>query len=461
MPGTRARFVHSLIAAAAILLFGLQTVTATEVETLVIQGGSVFDSESGRMLKERTILIEGEQIRAIGSPEQPLSIPHGAQRIDASGKYVIPGLIDAHVHLVHLADRSRVTGDEFLPLFLANGVTSVRSAGDAIVAEAGVANYAASHPELCPRVFLASPLIDREPPLHRDVGHALTDPAQVAAFVEDMASWHVTTLKIYVGTPRSIGQEVIKEGHRRGMKVTGHLGRYSAQDAVLDGIDCLEHIWSVFNYCIPEKLKGEPEHRPNLDLNNLQCQSLVDALSESKVAVDPTLVVFRNMIYLNDLEEVHRSPDLAHVPKRMLRFFNEYRSKSNLPLETRALRRKEVRKYQELTGILYRRGVPILVGTDTPEPYVTPGFSLHQELEMLVESGLTPSAAIQSATLQNARILNQVDNLGSIDVGKLADLVILTADPTVDISNTRKIELVIRGGRSCDPAALLKAVPID
>ena len=460
MPVVGACVVHSVIVSAAIVLLGTQTVSLAEVETLVIQGAAVFDSQSGKMLGERTILIEGERIRAIGSRERPLSIPPGAERIDASGKYVIPGLIDAHVHLVHLADRSRVTGDEFLPLFLANGVTAVRSAGDAIVAAAGVANYAASHPELCPRVFLASPLIDREPPLHRDVGHALTDPAQVAAFVEDMASWNVTTLKIYVGTPRNIGQEVIKEGHRRGLKVAGHLGRYSAQDAVLDGIDCLEHIWSVFNYCIPEAVKEQPNHRANLDLGNPQCQALVTALAESRVAVDPTLVVFRNMIYLNDLKEVHQHPDLAHVPKRMLRYWNEYRAKSNLSPETRALRRQEVRKYQELTGILHSRGVPILVGSDTPEPYVAPGFSLHQELEMLVGSGLTPSAAIQSATLQNARILNQEDHLGSIEVGKFADLVILTADPTADIRNTRKIEVVIRGGQTCNPAALLRTVPV-
>jgi len=459
VPRARACVVHLVIASTAILLLGPQIVTSAEVQTLVIQGASVFDSTSGRMLEDRTIVVEGDRIRAIGSPELSLSIPGGAQRIDASGKYVIPGLIDAHVHLVHLADRSRVTGDEFLPLFLANGVTAVRSAGDAIVAEAGVANYAAAHPELCPRVFLASPLIDSEPPHHRDVGHAISDPAQVAGFVEDMAGWSVTTLKIYVGTPRSIGQEVIKEGHRRGMKVAGHLGRYSAQDAVTDGIDCLEHIWSVFNYCIPEAVKEQPDHRANLDLANPKFQALVTALAESKVAVDPTLVVFRNMIYLNDLEEVHQSPDLAHVPKRMLRYWNQYRTKSNLPLETRALRRQEVRKYQELTGMLHRRGVPILVGTDTPEPYVPPGFSLHQELEMLVESGLTPAAAIQSATLQNARVLNQADHLGSIEVGKLADLVILTADPTADIRNTRKIELVIRSGRTCAPETVLKAVP--
>ncbi len=127
------------------------------------------------------------------------------------------------MHLVHLADRTHVTGDEFLPLCLAAGVTSVRSAGDAIVAEAGVAHFAEAHPHRCPRVFLASPLIDGEKPFHRDVGHSLVDVAQVPTFVDDMARWKVITLKIYVGTPRTIGRSVIELGHRRGMIGTANL----------------------------------------------------------------------------------------------------------------------------------------------------------------------------------------------------------------------------------------------
>jgi hypothetical protein len=430
-------------------------------ETLVIRGAAVFDAASGSLRPQRTIVIEGERIRAIGSPEDPVTVPSGARIIEAAGKYVLPGLIDAHVHLVHLADRTRVTGDEFLPLFLAAGVTSVRSAGDAIVAEAGVAHYAESHPELCPRVFLASPLIDGSPPVHRDIGFSLTEASQIVPFVDDMAAWNVVTLKLYVGTPRSIGREIIRQGHLRGMKVAGHLGRYTAQEAVEDGIDVLEHIWSVFNYSIPPEVKGQPGHRARLDLSNPQCQALVAAIAKQGVAVDPTLVVFRNMIYLNDLEEVHAHPDLAHVPKRMRRFWDAYRAEKSLTIATRELRRQEVRKYQELTGILHRAGVKLLVGTDTPEPYVPPGFSLHQELEMLVEAGLSPAGALQAATLHNAGVINQTEHLGSVEVDKLADLVILDADPTVDIRNTRRIAYVVRGGRVCDPRALLNAVPRD
>lgn len=453
------------LAALLVLLriLGVPALCADEVTppAVVIRDVSVFDSQAGVMLPHRTLLLAGEHIQEIGTPEVPIQAPARARTIDGAGKFVIPGLIDAHVHLVHLADRTHVTGDEFLPLFIAAGVTSVRSAGDAIVAEAGVRHFADAHPECCPRVFLASPLIDRTPPFHRDVGYSLTDVLEVPAFVDEMAAWHVTTLKLYVGTPRPIGRAVIELGHRRGMIVTGHLGAYSAQDAVEDGIDCLEHIWSVFNYSFPPEDAGPRPQRADLDLGNPRCQALVAAIAQRKVAVDPTLVVFRNMIYLNDLAAVQEHPDQKRVPERMRRYWEAYRQKSNLPAATRETRQREVKKYQELTGILHRAGVMILAGTDTPEPFVTPGYSLHQELEMLVESGLSPAAAIQAATINNARIVQQAERLGRIEPGMLADLVVLEADPTLDIRRTRQIEYVIRGGRVVVPADVLRSVPID
>ena len=109
--------------------------------------------------------------------------------------------------------------------------------------------------------------------------------------------------------------------------------------------------------------------------------------------------------------------------------------------------------------MLHKAGVPLLVGTDAPEPYCPPGYALHQEMELLVASGLTPAAVLQAATMNNARALKQQDRLGSVAAGKLADMVILDADPTADIRNTRKIARVIHGGIACDPAEVLRHVP--
>jgi imidazolonepropionase-like amidohydrolase len=434
-----------------ILLLAPWFVLAADPPILVIQGGSVFDSISGRMQPDRTIVIEGRKIKALGTPENPVILPPNARVIDARGKFIIPGLIDGHVHLVFPLNRAHVTGDELLPLFLANGVTSVRDAGDKIVPQTLVARYANSHPDRCPRIFMGSDLIDGDPPIHgNDIGIPVTDPTQVRAVVEDMAAWKVTTLKIYAGTKRPVGRKVIEEGHRCGLTVTAHLGHYTAQDAVADGIDCLEHIWGVFDFILPPGA-----NRATVDLNNPQAKALIASLAKKKVMVCPTLSVFRNMFLLADQKEVYGNPDNALMPPQLRAYWEKTVREQALTPATVDNRRKEFRKYQELTGTLFHAGVPLLAGTDSPEPYCPPGFSLHQELELLVASGLTPPAALQAATVNNARALKQQRRLGSIEPGKLADLLILRADPTSDIRNSRKIDCVIRDGRLCDPKIVL------
>lgn len=441
----------------AVLLATCFAAVATAESSLVIEDCSVFDPETGTMLAGRTIVVQGERIVAVAASAEPVEIPADAVRIDGRGKYVLPGLIDAHVHLVHVLDLAHVPGEDVLPLYLAAGVTSVRSAGDELVAAAAVKEFAAAHPRSSPRVFACSPLLDANPPIHPGAGRAITDPAQIPALFDELRPWQVTTVKIYAGTGRDVGRAIIQEGQRRGLFVTAHLGAYTAQDAVADGIDGLEHIWSVFNYVIPPEAAAAPGHRGRIDFEHPLCKSLTAELARRKTYVDPTLVVFRNMILLPDVPEVRDHPDNALAPPRLRKFWPVYLQRSGCPqggsLEDR---RREFAKYQELTGLLYRAGVPLLVGTDSPEPQVTPGFSLHQELELLVASGLPPAAALRAATLHNAAALRQQDQLGTIEVGKLADMLLLSANPLDDIRNTRQIQLVIRGGQPCEPAALLQ-----
>ena len=444
----------------ATVLFFLCSATALAAEPVVIiERCNLFDPEQEKMTLEQTIVIEGDRITRVEPAGKDIEIPAGAIRIDGRGKFAIPGLIDAHVHVVHVLDFAHITGDEVLPLYLAAGVTSIRSTGDEVVAATLVARSAAAHPERAPRVFTCSPLLDADPPIHRDVGQAVTDPARVPALFDDLAHWNITTVKIYAGTDRRVGRAIIDECHRRGMFVTAHLGRYSAQDAVADGIDGLEHIWSVFNYVIPPEFAGQPGHRGRVDFNTPLCNALVAELARRKVYVDPTLAVFRNMILLPDVAEIHEHRDNTLVPRRLREFWPLYLARTGCPqggsLEDR---QREFAKYQELTGKLHRAGVPLLCGTDAPEPQVTPGFSLHQELEMLVESGLTPAAALRAATLTNATVLGEKERLGSIAAGKTADLVLLTANPLEDIRNSRQIELVLHLGRVCRPADILSLV---
>jgi hypothetical protein len=439
--------LFACVAASGLLAGQMAAATPT---TVAIVNVSVFDSVNEQMLPPQSVIIEGARIQNVG-PSAP--IPQGALVIDGRGQFLIPGLIDAHVHLVHLADRNHVTAIEFLPMFLGAGVTSVRSTGDTVEVEKRIAQQVDERPEVFPRVFLASPLIDGDPPLHTDVGLAVTNLDQVAPLVEECKRAGVTTLKIYVGTTREIGQKVIDEGHRHALVVTGHLGRYSAQDAVADGIDCLEHIWGIIDFIVP---RGQT--RANVDLNNPKALQLIAAVKEKGVAVNPTLVVFRDAVLLGDQLEYNHHADNLRTPERMRRAWQRGLDgpPNSIAVE---LRREEFHKYQELTGVLYRAGVMLLAGSDAPEPFVCPGFALHQELELLVESGLPPGAALKCATLNNAHILKQEKQLGSVEPGKLADLVLLRSNPLEDIRNTRLITKVFRAGHVLDPAEVLHCVP--
>ena len=471
---------HRFHTLACFLFIGVtSTSSASSENSLVLRGGQLFDSVKAELRAVGAVIIEGERIKELVPPGQRVSIPRGARVIDTRGKFLIPGLIDAHVHLVHILNSAHLTGDEVLPLYLANGVTALRDVGDEIVAESLVAKHSQNHPDRAPRVFLGSPLVDADPPYHKLIGRAVSEPDEVPAFVDDMLKWGVQTFKIYVGTERPVGRRLIEEAHRSGKWVTGHLGKYRAQDAVDDGIDSLEHISSVFDFVLPEDRPVMPpldernrystqelaelRHKiqvveANADMEHPRVQSLIERLVQRKVAVDPTLVVFRNWMLLRDLPEVYENPDVTAMPQRLQQSWNESSRTAAPTPESLPLRRKIFRKHQELTGRLFRSGVSLLVGTDAPVAFCPPGFAIHQELALLVESGVSPAAALQMATLNNARALQQDQRLGSIEAGKLADLVILGANPLDEIGNSRKIHSIIRGGKVCDRQALLKLV---
>ena len=242
-----------------ILCLGVPNAVSAAESLVVIERCSLFDPESGTMLPERTIVIRGTKIVSVNGADEVSDVPADAMKIDGRGKFALPGLIDAHVHVVYVLDLAHVAGDEVLPLYLAAGVTSIRSTGDELVAASLVARFAATHPEWCPRVFTCSPVLDADPPIHRNnVSRAITDPAHVPALLDDLARWNLTTVKIYFQTSRPVGRAIIDESHRRGLFVTAHLGHYSAQDAVADGIDGLEHITSVFDYVIPSEVRSQP-----------------------------------------------------------------------------------------------------------------------------------------------------------------------------------------------------------
>lgn len=450
--------------------------------TVVLEGGRLFDPRSKSEIDTAAIVIRGDRIESVIEKGARYDRPEGAQVIDASGRFIVPGLIDAHTHLNHVLRSAHVTADEILPLYLACGITSVRDVGDDVVPQRILANRAEAHPELSPRIFLASPLIDGARPYHKESSVSMTDPAAVPAFVDDMAAWGVRTFKIYVGTQRPVGKAVIEAAHQHGLWVTAHLGKYRPQDAVPDGIDCLEHIASVFDYVLPpntpewpaldERGSISPAHlqqlwetilaaKAALDLDSPRVRELIDLIVSHRTFVDPTLVVFRNWMLLSDSPDVLQHPDNAAVPGRLRRMWFSSVPRSDTTAANRKLREQAFAKMLELTGRLHRAGVTLLAGTDAPVQFCPPGGALLQELELLVEAGLTPADALAAATINNAHAVQESDTLGVVAPGRAADLVILDADPLADIRNMRRIHRVIHSGRICDPAALRALVPAE
>ena len=436
---------------------------------LQILGGKLFSSQSGRMVPFSSLLIEGEKISAISLVDE--KIPHlpEAKIIDARGKFLLPGFIDAHVHLVHVLRDFRVTADSLLPLFLANGITSVRNVGDEIYSQKLLANAAERNPLSSPQIFMGSPLIEGPHPYHPFVSTSITDPRKVPDFVEEMCDWGVQTFKLYSSVTRPVGRAIIQEAHRRGKSVTAHLQwTYRAQEAISDGIDCLEHTESLLEFLLPpgsprwpelhERAAILPEQlralerdllriKSELDVHGESVSNLIEAMVKHAVALTPTLVVYRNWVLLRDQPEIVNHPDLQSVPRKLLDGWRALDQNFPLQDDLRELRVRQFEILNELTKRLYDGGVELLVGTDSPVPFCPPGGSMHQEFELLVACGIPPSAVLSGATRSAARILGQSDRLGEIAEGKLADLIILDRDPLEDIRNTRSIDTVIRRGR--------------
>ena len=439
-----------------LVLGGLLTAACTSppdpsTPTLAIRNTSVFDTHTGRFVPSQTVLIRGDRIVSVDGAEE-VELSPATEVLDGEGKFLIPGLIDAHVHLTHVLYQAGITADDILPYFLANGVTTVRSTGDNVVAQSLLRRWADEHPGLSPRLFLGSWLIGNAPPIHKDIGWSLTSPDDVPAFVSHMSKWGVTTLKIYANCLPEVARKVIEEGHKQGLVVTGHLRSYPVEDAIAHGIDSLEHIESVSDF-----LRADPRDRHSLDLESDKARQLVRTIADSGVFVDPTLTVFWGTLFFVDVDEVVNHPDNLKMPRPLQDFWAVDRNRRLAgyaagPLETR---RATFRKYQDLVGMLHEAGARILVGTDAPEPQVPPGYSLHQEMEFLVESGMSPAAVLQAATRVNAAVLREENDLGSIEPGKRADLVLLHANPLDDIRNTRQIERVINRGVALLPSEIL------
>lgn len=446
--------VSSAIALIVIAVLVMAVVYWNNHSLTLIAGATLIDGTGKPPIEGAAVVINRGKIASVRSlpegaiPRKPLF----AKKIDASGKFIIPGLMDMHVHLTHR---------EFLDLFLINGVTTVRDVGNDTDFIIGLRDDINNGRVQGPTVFAAGTIInDQKIPFGASqYTEVVKTVEQAKKMVAEHAAKKVDLIKIYISLPAPLVKAVIDQATKYGLPVAGHIRLVNARTAVLLGIRSLEHATGI-----SEALLGEEtfEDAPPLwtisdrtwpHVDRSKFEDLAKILVEKNVFVAADLILYD--AFLRSPDDIRKNPDAVYVPKEIREGWDNYlRGKF---LEITANRENwEISKARltEFLLVYKQKGGKILAGTDTPWAYFVPGFALHKELEELVRAGLTTTEALLAATKYAAEAMNREASLGTVEKGKQADLLILNSDPLVDIRNTRDIDLVIKGGQPLDPKAV-------
>lgn len=432
---------------------------------LVIQHITVIDATGKPEQPDMTVVIERGQITAMG-PWKKVKAPAGSQIVDGRGKFLIPGLWDMHAH-GYSPDPGKVADAEWMaPLHLANGVVGVRAMSGPEDANQWRVQHAKSD-EPSPSVYLASPIIDGPKPTWPG-SVSVADAAQARAAVDRYKANGADFLKVYDGVPRDAYFALADEARKVGISFAGHVPEaIKVEEASDAGQKSMEHLQGVaLGVSSEEEALFATKYVQTGDFirRDLRGETTYD---ESKAAAlfarfikngtwqCPTLVVNRSYQHLDDRIFMHKEW-LKYVANDMRDYWKKMSEDilKRTSAQTWDENHREFPEELKLVGRMYRAGVAIVAGTDTFNPYVYPGFSLHDELALLVEAGLPPMAALQAATIGPARFMGQAERRGTVEVGKVADLVLLDRDPLADIHNTTSIRVVILGGKLMDRAAL-------
>lgn len=442
VPASHAR-THILGVPALPLAAFLQLVAITHV--------TAIDVDRGTARADLTVLVDGSRVTAIG-PAATTPTPSTASIIDARGKYLIPGLWDMHVHTVV------PTGRQLLGLYVANGVTGVRDMGGDFATIRRWRSEIASGALVGPRIVAAGPYLEghASPIAHIEV-HT---PEDATRAVDSLARLGVDFVKVHSALSRETFFAAARAARARHLALAGHLSRnVTVEEASDSGQRSLEHLLGFVNVCTPAESVAfaavDPLRRVVFNTCTSRDQRSVYAhLAKNGTWVTPTLATAWEFAVLPKREVPGDS--LGRFVSDSLREYltQIFDRPPALPPDGDVLGRKLFVKRRQLVRALHDAGVPLLAGTDAPMRNVPPGFGLHEELLELVRSGLTPAAALRAATYEPARYLGATDSLGTIAVGKLADLVLLDADPLADIANARRIAAVLTRGHVYDRAAI-------
>ena len=442
------------------LLLPAQSNENPDPQSFALAHVTLIDVSGGSTLTDETVLITGNRIAEIGKPDQVV-LPEGARVVNATGKFLIPGLWDMHVHWYDKGS---------LSLFTANGVTGIRE----MFGNSDLLRWRTEIAEgslLGPRMIVASPILDGPQPFWPN-SIAVGNEAEGRKAVDKVKKWGADFVKVYSFLPRDAYFGIAEEAKAQGIPFAGHVPWFvSAAEASDAGQKSIEHLTGIFMACSDdeEKIRKQlPQNTPFGARSLIEARALAKYDSRKAAALFqrfvkngtwqcPTLTVLRSSAFRQE-KDFRNDPRLKYMPSAVKeRWERRAEARSNLRAEEESAYAKQIYpKYFELIGAMRRAGVQFLAGTDTGNPYCFPGFSLHDELALLVQAGLTPGDALRAATLNPAKFLGLETTLGTIEKGKMADLVLLNANPLDDIRNTQRIQAVVSNGRFLDRDTLDK-----
>ncbi len=429
---------------------------------LIIHDVNVIDVTGGPTQAHRTVIVRDGQIAEIGSSAGSVGGKLQAVDVNGTGKFLIPGLWDMHVHMV-FGDWFPRGKEVTLPLFIANGITGVRDMGGELEVLQQWRKEITAGTLIGPRMVISGPMLDGPQPRFPS-SIAIATPEDGRRAVDDLKRRGADFIKLQSLIPREAVFAIADETRKQGITFVGHVpDSVRASEASNAGQKSFEHLIGIFEGSSPLEdafLKGPKTPGQFLSTyDSKRGATLFALLAKNHTWQCPTLVWERggNLIDQTNFASDARAKYVPASWKDVTwkRFTEEITHDFNT--DDLATRKRFVEKELEVVNEMHRAGIPFLAGTDTPPGvYIFPGFSLHEELQRFVAAGFTPMEALQTATLNPATFLGMEDRLGTIKKGKLADLVLLDANPLDDIRNTQKIAAVIVNGRYFSRADLDK-----
>ena len=401
---------------------------------LAITGATLIDGNGGPVLNNATVVVEGDRISAVGAAGK-VKVPRGAKTIDARGKFLLPGLWDMHAHFEQV---------EWGPVYLAAGVTTVRDVGNEFEFITSVRDAIKEGRGLGPGMLLAG-IVDGDSPKAWGTIHANT-PEEARAVVNKYHAAGFQQIKIYSSVKLDIVKAICDEAHKLGMTVTGHIPNgMNAIQGVEAGMDQINHIQYITPLMRSKNARSTPgQPPPAIDFQLPEAQQNIQFFKSHGTVIDPTMAIFEWSLHPSDTPFANIEPGAAKLPRELSGAINN----SGVPAASAIAAQAIIDQFLATITALHSAGIPIVAGTDQ----VVPGHSLHREIELYVKAGFTPMEAIQAATLVPARVMKIDDEVGTVEKGKRADLILLDANPLNNIRNIRTVKTVIAGGRVFDSA---------